>query len=262
MENGSPLEVIYACFIGLIIGSFLNVVIYRLPRAVLEGEDATLRCLMWPASKAPCCGHFLSWRENIPVFSWLALKGHCAHCGKSITPRYLLVEVLTGASFAWSAWQFGLGLQALVYALLIALAIALFFIDLETFLLPDRLTLSMLWLGLLASTQGYLPVSVIDSIWGACAGFMLPWTINQLYFLVRKHDGFGGGDFKLLAALGAWTGWLNIVPILCLASVLGLCVVGLSSLFNRQKLAMGQAFAFGPYLIVSGMAILLASLSW
>lgn len=253
-------EVIYAAFIGLMVGSFLNVVIYRLPRAILENTDASLRCLMWPASAAPCCGHTLGWRENIPVISWLGLRGKCAHCSAPITQRYMLVEALTAVSFGWATWQFGLGLEALVYALFMGLAIALFFIDLETYLLPDRLTLTMLWLGLLAATQGYLPITVSDSIWGACVGFMLPCAINQLYRLIRGHDGFGGGDFKLLAALGAWTGWVSILPILFVASLLGLCVVVIVSLFNRRKLTMNRAFAFGPYLILSGLGVLMASL--
>lgn len=255
------LEASYAALIGLMVGSFLNVVIYRLPRAIIESTDASLGCLLWPASAAPCCGHTLSWRENIPVFSWLMLRGRCGHCAAPITPRYLLVEVLTSIAFGVAAWRFGLGSEAIVYALLMALAIALFFIDIETFLLPDRLTLAMLWLGLLAGTLGYLPVSLVDSVWGACLGFMLPWSINQLYRLVRGHDGFGGGDFKLLAALGAWTGWVGILPILCAASIVGLLVVGLNTLGHRRQLAMQQAFAFGPYLIVSGLGVLLVSLS-
>jgi len=254
------IEVIYAALIGLMVGSFLNVVIYRLPRAIAEDADASFRCLLWPASAAPCCGHGLSWRENIPLVSWIMLRGRCAHCDSPITTRYMLVEALTSFAFGCAAWQFGLNIQAVAYALFMALAIALFFIDLETFLLPDRLTLTMLWLGLLAGTQDYLPVNLSDSIWGAAVGFMLPWAINQVYRLVRGHDGFGGGDFKLVAALGAWTGWLGIVPILCAASVLGLVVVSLSSLLNRNKLGMTQAFAFGPYLIVSGLGVLMASL--
>ena len=254
------IEVIYAALIGLMVGSFLNVVIHRFPRAILENADASLSCLLWPASTAPCCGHALSWRENVPVISWLMLRGHCAHCGAQITPRYMIVELLTSIAFAWVSWQFGLGLQALVYALFLALAIALFFIDLESFLLPDRLTLSMLWLGLVAGTLGYLPVTLSDAIWGASVGFLLPWSINQLYRRVRGHDGFGGGDFKLLAALGAWTGWAGIVPILCVASVLGLLVVGVAGILSRRQLEMTQAFAFGPYLIVSGLSVLLASL--
>lgn len=255
------IEVSYAALIGLMVGSFLNVVIYRLPRAILEDNDAALRCLLWPASTAPCCGHALNWRENIPVVSWLMLHGRCAHCAAPITPRYMLVEVLTSVAFAASVWHFGLGVEAMAYALFMALAIALFFIDLETFLLPDRLTITMLWLGLLAGTQGYLPVSLVDAIWGASIGFVVPWSINQLYKLVRGHDGFGGGDFKLLAALGAWTGWMGILPILCAASLLGLFVIGLNTLRHRRQLGMNHTFAFGPYLIVSGLGVLMASLS-
>nr|WP_231970132.1 A24 family peptidase [Polynucleobacter necessarius] len=143
---------------------------------------------MWPASTAPCCGSRLSWKENIPVLSWLFLRGKCAHCGHGISPRYILVELLTGAAFAWSAWQFDLTLIALLYALFFTLAISLFFIDLETFLLPDHLTFSMLWLGLFGSAIGYLPVTPGDAVLGAVLGYLLPWSINKLYVLIRKHD--------------------------------------------------------------------------
>lgn len=256
------IEVIYAALIGLMVGSFLNVVIYRLPRAILENADASLACLLWPASTAPCCGHELCWRENIPVVSWLILRGRCAYCEHPITPRYMVVEMLTSVAFAWAAWRFELSLEALAYALFMALAIALFFIDLESFLLPDRLTMAMLWLGLIAGTQGYLPVSLSDAVLGASIGFLLPWSINMFYRRVRGHDGFGGGDFKLLAALGAWTGWSGILPILGLASALGLSAMLVISLLNRRKLAMTQAFAFGPYLIVSGLGVLITALQW
>jgi len=254
------IEIIYAALIGLMVGSFLNVVIHRLPRAILESTDASLGCLLWPASTAPCCGHRLSLRENIPVLSWLMLRGRCAHCASPITSRYILVEILCATAFAWAAWQFGLGFEAACYALFMALAIALFFIDLETLLLPDRLTLSMLWLGLLAGTQGFLPISLSDAIWGASIGFLLPWAINQIYRRMRGHDGFGGGDFKLLAALGAWTGWPAILPILCAASVLGLLAIGTGHLLKRRQPVLTHAFAFGPYLILSGLGVLLATL--
>ena len=254
------MEIFVATIWSLIIGSFLNVVIHRLPKAVMKDPDASLHCLLWPASAAPCCGSKLSWKENIPVFSWIFLRGKCAHCGRGISPRYILVELLTGAAFAWSAWQFDLTLNALLYALFFTIAICLFFIDLETFLLPDRLTYSMLWLGLLGSVAGYVPVRPEDAILGACLGYTLPWSINQLYFLVRKHDGFGGGDFKLLAALGAWTGWIHIVPILCGASIIGLLVIGLASIVKREGLKLNQAFPFGPFLLLSGLGFVMSRL--
>lgn len=254
------MEIFIASIWGLIIGSFLNVVIHRLPRAIKQDPEASFDCLLWPASTAPCCGSKLSWKENIPVFSWLFLRGRCAHCGQPISARYIAVEVLTGAAFAWSAWQFDLSFMGALYALMFAIAICLFFIDLETFLLPDRLTFGLLWLGLLGASLGYLPITPREAIWGACLGYLLPWLINQLYFLIRKHDGFGGGDFKLLAALGAWTGWIDIVPILCGASIIGLLVIGFVAAAKRENLALNQAFPFGPFLILSGLGFIVSKL--
>jgi leader peptidase (prepilin peptidase)/N-methyltransferase len=254
------MEIFIATVWGLIIGSFLNVVIHRLPKSIKNDPEASLDCLLWPASTAPCCGSKLSWRENIPVLSWLKLRGKCAHCHHQISPRYIGVEVLTGLAFAWCAWQFDLTLVSLMYAMFFSLAICLFFIDLETFLLPDRLTYAMLWLGLLGASLGYLPITPQESIWGAALGYLLPWSVNALYYLVRKHDGFGGGDFKLLAALGAWTGWLNIVPILCGASVIGLLVVGFLAAAKRENLSLNQVFPFGPFLILSGLGFIVIKL--
>lgn len=251
------MEIFIASVLGLIIGSFLNVVIHRLPKSILDDQTDSLSCLLWPSSTAPCCDSQLNWYENVPVLSWLFLKGRCGHCGASINGRYVLVEAITALCFAISSWQFGLTLTGVAYALFIALVISLFFIDLETYLLPDKLTLPLLWLGLGASALGLTPVAPTDAILGACLGFTLPWSVNQLYKLVRKHDGFGGGDFKLLAALGAWTGWLQIVPILCVASVLGLFTIALLTVSKRQQLSMNKAFPFGPFLILAGVWIVL-----
>ncbi len=251
------MQLVIASIFGLIIGSFLNVVIHRLPKSIINDHTDSLSCLLWPSSTAPCCGSLLKWYENIPVVSWMFLQGRCGHCGASITARYIIVELITALCFAGSSWQFGLTLTGIAYAVFMAVAISLFFIDLETYLLPDKLTLPLLWLGLVASTFGITTVDPLDAIWGACLGFGLPWSVNQLYKLVRKHDGFGGGDFKLLAALGAWTGWLQIVPILSLASILGLLTIGAISVFKRQQLSMNKAFPFGPFLIASGVGVIL-----
>lgn len=253
------MTIIMATVIGLIIGSFLNVVIYRLPIAIIE-KRSLIGSLCSPKSTAPCCKKPLLWYENIPVFSWLLLAGNCGHCGRPISPRYCIVELLTGAAFGWSLWQFGETPLALIYATLFSIAIALFFIDLETFLLPDYLTYSMLALGLLATALGYLPRSLGDAVFGSILGFSLPWAVNKLYFFIRKHDGFGGGDFKLLAAIGAWTGWPDIVPVLCLASIIGLVMIGTASLVHSKKIRMQQAFPFGPFLILSGLTFILQSL--
>ena len=249
------MEILIASIFGLIIGSFLNVVIHRLPKTIHDDQTDSLSCLLWPSSTAPCCNATLKWHENIPVLSWLCLKGQCGHCGAAITPRYIIVEIVTALCFAGASWQFGLTLTGIAYAVFMAIVISLFFIDLETYLLPDKLTLPLLWLGLLASTFGVTSVAPIDAIWGACLGYILPWSVNSLYKLVRRHD-----DFKLLAALGAWTGWLQIVPILCVASILGLFTICALSMFKRQQLTLNKAFPFGPFLIVSGVALVLFGL--
>jgi leader peptidase (prepilin peptidase)/N-methyltransferase len=251
------MEIFIASVYGLMLGSFLNVVIYRLPKAILKDANSSLKFLLWPASSAPCCGSSLHWYENIPVFSWIYLRGKCSHCEAPISPRYILVELLTSGAFAWSAWNYGLSITGVVYALFFAIAIALFFIDLETFLLPDRLTYAMLWLGFIASAFGYLSISPRDAILGACLGYLVPWSINAMYFLMRKHDGLGGGDYKLLAALGAWLGWPDVIPVLCGASIIGLLVIGFASAVKREKLLMNQALPFGPFLLLSGLGFVI-----
>lgn len=257
MEN--TIQILAAFVFGLIVGSFLNVVIHRLPKAILKDVNAPLSCLLWPSSTAPCCGKTLAWYENIPVFSWLLLHGNCRHCNAPISPRYILVELLTAGAFAWTVWIYGLSITGGAYALFFAISIALFFIDIETFLLPNYLTYAMLWLGLITSAFGYSSISPNDAILGACLGYLLPWSINALYFLLRKHDGLGGGDYKLLAALGAWVGWADIVPLLCGASIIGLIVIGLVSVVKREKLLMHQALPFGPFLLLSGLCFILWS---
>lgn len=258
----------YFLLLGLIVGSFLNVVIWRIPKALFSGsglespaEDAEpispWRCLFNPPSTTPCCGQAISWRDNIPVFSWLRLRGKCRHCRKGISPRYLLVELCTGLAFAWSYIQFGFGFQMLWYCALLALLIILFCIDLETYYLPDCFTYSVLWLGLLGSAFDFLPLAPVDAILGAALGYLMPWSINFLYWLWRGRDGFGGGDFKLLGALGAWLGAMTIMPILGMATILALIGVGLQMLLNREQWNPGRMLPFGPFLILAGAIFLL-----
>ena len=252
----NALEILMVSVAGLVLGSFLNVVIYRLPKAILDKHDMPLKTLLWPGSTAPCCGAGLHWYENVPVISWVYLAGKCGHCGQPISKRYPLVELMTSLGFILAYLEFGLTLTGGLYALFFAIAITLFFIDLDTYLLPDYLTYAMLWLGLLGSAWGALPVGPIDSILGAVLGYLLPFSVDAAYYLWRKQHGFGGGDFKLLAALGAWVGWVSIMPILGLASLLGLMTIVLSSLLKRQRLHMQQAFPFGPFLIVAGLVFI------
>jgi len=251
--------------IGLAVGSFLNVVIHRMPKAlfadITEGAEAaslpsTFGCLLSPGSTTPCCQKAIPWRDNIPVFSWLWLRAKCRYCAQGISPRYVLVELLTGLSFAWSFLHFGQSVTTAFYCLLFALLIILFCIDLETYYLPDYFTYSVLWLGLLGSALGYLPLNPVDAILGAGVGYFLPWAVNFIYRLWRKRDGFGGGDFKLLAALGAWLGISAIVPILGLASILALLGIGLVMLFRKEKPSLDRMLPFGPFLILAGVLIL------
>ena len=260
----------YALLLGLILGSFINVVIHRLPRALFGSDDASgndqfkqqsiaenLRCLISPGSTTPCCNHAIPWSDNIPLVSWLRLKGKCRYCSAPISLRYFLVELFTGISFAAIYMQFGLSWATPLYCLFLALLIALFFIDLETYYLPNYLTYSALVLGLLGSVLGLTAVSPTGSLLGACGGYLLPWSVNYLYRLVRKRDGFGGGDFKLLAVFGAWFGFASIMPILAIASILGLLtIIGLMML-RKEKLTLERMLPFGPFLILAGGYILI-----
>lgn len=247
--------------IGLAVGSFLNVVIHRIPKALfgaseVESEISPWSCLLNPPSTTPCCDQAIAWRDNIPVVSWLLLTGKCRHCSSAISIRYVLVELLTGLSFACTYAVFGLNVITIFYCLLFELLIVLFCIDLETYYLPDCFTYSILWLGLLGSALGYLSLDPTQAILGACIGYGLPWTINFAYRLWRKRDGFGGGDFKLLAALGAWLGVGAIMPILAIASILALVGTVAVKLCRKEGVSLEQMLPFGPFLILAGIFIL------
>lgn len=254
----------FALGLGFLVGSFLNVVIYRMPKALFPEEGAgnqdesssPFACLFSPASTTPCCGKTIPWYDNLPLVSWLWLRAKCRYCGKSISVRYVIVEFITGLSFAWAFIQFGQTWTTLFYCLLFALLIVLFCIDLETFYLPDCFTYSVLWLGLFGSAVDILPLMPADAVFGACIGYGLPWTVNFLYWLWRRRDGFGGGDFKLLAALGAWLGAASIIPILAIASVLALLGMGALILMRKEKLNLDRMLPFGPFLILAGVLVL------
>ncbi|QWD61795.1 A24 family peptidase [Polynucleobacter sp. MWH-UH25E] len=258
---------LYFLLLGLIVGSFLNVVIWRMPKALFSNAESAVdtgvsvspwSCLFNPPSTTPCCGQKIAWRDNIPVFSWLRLRGKCRSCGKHISSRYLLVEFATGLAFMWSYVQFGLSFQMLLHCALFALLIILFWIDIETYYLPDCFTYSVLWLGLLGSAFNFLPLAPVAAILGAAVGYLLPWSINFLYWLWRGRDGFGGGDFKLLGALGAWLGVTTIMPILGLATILALLGVGLQMLLNKEQWNPERMLPFGPFLILAGAIFLFA----
>lgn len=253
-----------AGLLGLCIGSFLNVVIHRLPR--MMEQDWQLQCaelrgepladtgetltLSRPRSRCPACGHQITAWENIPLLSYLLiLKGRCSGCGSRISPRYPIIEALTALLSAWAAWHFGPTLQAAGALLLIWSLIALAAIDFDTQLLPDSITLPLLWLGLgfnLASTYTDLASAVI----GAMAGYLSLWAVFWLFKLLTGKEGMGYGDFKLLAALGAWLGWQMLPSIILLSSVVG-ALVGITLIIAARH-GRNVPIPFGPYLAAAG----------
>lgn len=255
-----------AAIFGLLLGSFLNVVIHRLPRmlerewreqcAWLEGkaiDAATPYNLVVPRSACPACGHGIAWYENIPVLSWLYLRGRCASCSAPISIRYPLVEVLTGVLFAFAAWRWGLGGQAIAACLLLACLIALTFIDLDTHLLPDNVTLPLAWAGLLVNVDGmFTPLD--QAVVGGVVGYLVLWSIYHLFKFLTGKEGMGFGDFKLLAALGAWLGWKMLLPIVLVASFAG-AVVGISLVLIAGH-DRAKPIPFGPWLALGGLVAL------
>jgi leader peptidase (prepilin peptidase)/N-methyltransferase len=256
-----------AGLLGLCVGSFLNVVIHRLPRmmeqdwqaqcAELRGETVLHKeaiSLAKPRSRCPCCGHQITAMENIPLLSYLLiLKGKCSGCGTRISPRYPIVEALTGLLSAYAAWHFGPTWQTVGALLLLWALIALSGIDLDTQLLPDSITLPLLWFGLafnLSATYCDLPSAVI----GAMAGYLALWSVFWLFKLATGKEGMGYGDFKLLAALGAWLGWQMLPAIILLSSIVG-AVVGITLIFAARH-GRNIPIPFGPYLAAAGIIAL------
>ena len=253
--------------LGLLIGSFLNVVIHRLPRmlerqwavecAELSGSTVSIEPplnLVVPRSRCPHCGHTIRWYENIPVLSYLALRGRCTQCHTRISLRYPLVEAFTAALFALCAWRWGITWTTLAWSVFCAVLVALTCIDWDTTLLPDDLTLPLLWLGLIAASLHWITVPLEASLWGAVAGYLSLWCVYWAFKLVTGKEGMGYGDFKLFAALGAWFGWQTLIPMILMASVIG-AVVGLALKFS-SGLREGGYIPFGPFLAGSGLTAL------
>jgi leader peptidase (prepilin peptidase)/N-methyltransferase len=207
-----------------------------------------------PRSHCPACGHALAWHDNIPLISFALLRGRCRACGSPIGWRYPTVELVTAVLFAACAWRWGLGASALVWGAFAATLLALACIDADTQLLPDALTLPLLWGGLISAAAGWSQTALADALWGAVAGYTLLWLVQQGFGLVTGKQGIGQGDFKLLAALGAWLGWQALLPLLLLASLSG-AVVGLGLRWSG-RLGAGQPLAFGPYLAMAGAALM------
>jgi leader peptidase (prepilin peptidase)/N-methyltransferase len=286
---------------GLLVGSFLNVVIHRKPIIMMrewlldvggmlgEGEvwnkvfaqpqpaelttaghtiDKHLEGLSHlgiatPRSRCGACGHQIRWYENLPLVSWVALRGRCSACKMPISVRYPIVEAATGLLFALAAWKFGPHPVTLAWCAALALLVSMALIDLDTKYLPDDLTYPLLWGGLVAAALGWT-IPLPTAIWGAVAGYVPLWLIATGFAALMKRQGMGGGDLKLLAALGAWLGWQAILPIILIASVVGLCV-------NVPRMILGrhgrfQQYPFGPFLAGGGLIVMFvgtdALLAW
>jgi leader peptidase (prepilin peptidase)/N-methyltransferase len=277
--------------LGLLVGSFLNVVVYRKPIIMMREwlldtggmlgdgvvwktvfgkaqpaelteagktidahlEILTPLSLATPRSRCGACGHQIRWYENIPLVSWLALRAKCSACGTPISVRYPLVELATGVLFALAAWKFGPHPATLAWCAAIALLVSMALIDLDTKYLPDDLTYPLLWGGLIVAALGWT-IPLPAAVWGAVAGYVPLWLIAGGFALLMKRQGMGGGDLKLLAALGAWLGWQAILPIILIASIVGLCV-------NVPRMMLGkhqrhQQYPFGPFLAGGGLVVM------
>ena len=261
--NDSVLALGLATLLGLMIGSFLNVVIYRLPLMLQAQWDAPLGDtppdaphfnLAVPRSHCPHCQHALAWHENIPLLSFLRLRGRCAHCQAPIGWRYPAIELITSGLFMWSAAEHGLGFQALAWAGFAAALVALAAIDADTRLLPDAITQPLVWAGLLAASLGLTGNGLNEALWGAAAGYLFLWTVFWLFKAVTGKEGMGQGDFKLLAALGAWLGWPALLSLILIASFSG-ALGGLWLKFRDQLDDNGQ-LAFGPFLVLAGLWVM------
>ncbi len=269
----NPAALILVCVLfGLLVGSFLNVVIHRIPkmmeatwrqeaRELLDqpapkGEaEPPIFNLVTPGSHCPHCNHRIRWYENVPVVSWALLKGRCNGCKAPISKRYPVIELLTALVAGLCAWRFGYDpwLIFMLYGSFTLLALAV--IDLDTTLLPDDLTYPLLWAGLLAAVLGISPVSLSDAVIGAMAGYLALWSLYWVFKLLTGKEGMGYGDFKLLAALGAWLGWQYLPVVVVLSSVVGL--VFAVSMMASGSVKRDQGIPFGPYLAIAGWIALL-----
>ena len=288
--------------LGLLVGSFLNVVVHRLPQRLerqwwgdvaqqlgdaeshqrvfggppvqaLQGTAATLDkalqalpelTLSKPRSRCPGCAAPIHWYQNIPVLSWAWLRGRCAACKTAISARYPFVELLTAVLFAATAWRFGAVPATLAWCAFVAVLLVLSFIDWDTTVLPDDLTLPLLWSGLAAALFGVTGVSLPDALWGAMGGYLSLWAVYWLFKLATGKEGMGYGDFKLLGALGAWLGWQALLPIILAASVLGAAIGIVMKLTGALR--EGRYVPFGPFLAGAGIVVMLLGtprvLSW
>ena len=268
-DIGPEFVALLAGILGLLIGSFLNVVIYRVPKMMERqwaAECAQMSSapapppekfnLLTPRSRCSGCGHLIRWYENIPVLSYVFLRGKCSACSAPYGIRYPLVEAVTGALFFFCAWHWGWTLTTLVWCGFSATLLALAVIDWDTTLLPDDMTLPLLWAGLIAAALQWNPlVDLPSALWGAVAGYLSLWSVYWAFKLATGKEGMGYGDFKLFAALGAWFGWTALVPMILMASVIG-AVVGIAMKFS-SGLREGGYVPFGPFLAGAGFTAMI-----
>ena len=266
LQSSLPLFIATCAVTGLMVGSFLNVVIHRLPKMMENGwkqqcaemrgeqpEPAEPYNLLTPRSACPQCQHPISAWQNIPVVSYLLLRGKCSNCHAAISPRYPIIEAISGLLCGFAGWHFGFGLAAIGALLLIWALIALTAIDLDTQLLPDNITLPLLWAGLLFNLEGTF-TTLPSALLGAVFGYLALWSVYWLFKLLTGKEGMGYGDFKLLAALGAWLGWQMLPLIIILSSLVG-AVVGIV-LIVAVKHGRDIPIPFGPYLAGGGLIAL------
>lgn len=249
------MSLLLAFGVGLVWGSFTNVLIHRLPRMVMaahetQGPQASRFDLCFPASHCPHCQTPLKIWHNIPLLSFMVLRGRCGFCGHAIAWTYPVVELATGLLWAVCAWRWGITLAGLSWALFFSSLLGLAIIDSQTTLLPDALTQPLLWLGLIASADGWVTLPLTQAVGGAVAGYASLWSVATVFAYLKGKEGMGAGDFKLLAALGAWVGPLALIPLVMLASTGG-ALVGLVLLWRHQLRADGY-LPFGPFLALAG----------
>ena len=254
--------------LGLLVGSFLNVVVYRLPKMMERQWDADCAQsagqtpaplaplnLMVPRSACPHCATGIAWYDNVPVLSYALLRGRCRHCQASIGLRYPLVELSSALLFAFCGWRWGPSATALAWCAWSAGLLSLALIDWDSTFLPDAIVLPLLWLGLIGADLQWTGLRLEQALWGAVAGYFSLWSVYWVFKLVTGKEGMGYGDFKLLACLGAWLGWQSLVPIILMSSVVG-AVVGIA-LKLQHGLRAGGVMPFGPFLAGAGFTCLL-----
>ena len=261
-----------ASLFGIMVGSFLNVVVHRLPQMMerqwaRDCAEMTVAAvdvpagaanavpdafnLMVPGSRCPSCGHRIRWHENIPLLSYLMLRGRCSACGTAIGLRYPGVELVTGAAAAYCVSRWGVSATSAAWFGFSACVLALALIDWDTTLLPDSMTMPLLWAGLLAAQLRWIDVSLPDALWGAVGGYVSLWLVYWGFKLATGKEGMGFGDFKLFAALGVWFGWQALVPIILMSSVIG-AVIGIVMKL-KSSLREGGYVPFGPFLAGAGL---------